>query len=55
VRRHDAAFGIPKSESGVMPPHSKAPSARKSGQVMVRVHVPKLGDFPDFFTACQEF
>jgi hypothetical protein len=24
VRRHDAAFGIPKSESGGMPPHTKA-------------------------------
>jgi hypothetical protein len=24
VRRHDAAIGIPKSESGGMPPHSKA-------------------------------
>jgi hypothetical protein len=32
----------------VMTPHSTAPSARKSGQVMIRTHVPKLGDSPDF-------
>jgi hypothetical protein len=33
VRRHGAAFDIPEWEGGVMPPHSKAPSAHQRSEV----------------------
>jgi hypothetical protein len=33
VRRHAAAFDIPESEGGVMPPHSKAPSAHQPREI----------------------